>query len=338
MRWKRALHAAPMTTPPKPPFDLPPSEGPSGDPLIREALAWLVHLNSGEQKPEDEAKFAAWQAASEDHRRAAAKAKSIWQQMGPALVRQRKSRKRTIPVILAAIVGLSATAFMAGVFGPPASYFADHRSSTGEIRSVVLRDGSEVDLDTGTSFDVSDGGRTITLYTGQVFIKVKPGAKPFTVAAGRVRTQALGTAFAVRCDRGRATILVAESAVRVTESYRGQSGPVDVAAGRVVTVSRGTGITTPESADVEALLAWRQGELLFTKQPLSEVVAEIDRYRRGRILVLGSDIQRLPVTGNADLSDIDAFLESLQAALPVKVFRMPGLAIIRSDTARELAN
>jgi transmembrane sensor len=324
-----------MATPPKPPFELPPTEGPSGDPLIREGVAWLVHLNSGDETPEDWAAFDAWQQASEDHKAAAAKAKGIWEQIGPTLAKARKSRNRNIPVILAAAVGLSGLAFFGGLFGPPASYFADHRSSTGEVRSVVLRDGSEIDLDTGTSFDVSDGDRTITLYTGQVFVKVKPGnSRPFRVVAGDAQAQALGTAFAVRRDGDHATVAVSESAVRVTDARRSHAPPVDIATGQAVTLSGTAGLGVPQAADIRTLTAWRRGELVFTRRPLGEVVAELDRYRTGKILILGSTIRNLPVTGSVEINDVDAFLTSLQIALPVRVLRLPGLATIRRDSSR----
>jgi len=178
--------------PPKPPFDLPESEEDIRDPLAREALMWLAHLNSGEDKPEDWAGFEQWQQVSDERRRASAKAKRIWDQIGASLLQQRKPKTPKIPIVFIAVIGLAAASFWGGVFGPPASFFADYRSSTGEVKSVVLRDGSEVDLDTGTSFDVGDGDRTITLHTGQVFIKVKPNpGRAFAVIAGEARAQAL---------------------------------------------------------------------------------------------------------------------------------------------------
>lgn len=325
-----------MAKPPQPPFELPPSEKTSTDPLIREALAWLVHLHSGDEKPEDWAAFEDWQAASEDHRRAGAAAKQLWEQVGPALVQGRKSRNRSIPVVLAVAIGLSALAFFSGLFGPPASFFADYRSSTGEVRSVTLRDGSKVDLDTGTSFDVSDDDRTIILYTGQVFVAVSPDpARPFTVLAGTGRVHAIGTAFAVRRDANRVTVLVSESAVRVNVSRRGAARTADIAAGQAITFSPAE-LGAPETVDVAALTGWRRGELVFHDRPLGAVIAELERYRRGKIFILDAAIEQLAVTGNFDIRDPDAFLESLQLALPVRVHRMPGIAVIRRDPARLL--
>jgi transmembrane sensor len=325
----------PMATPPKPPFEIPPPpDADSGDPLTREGLAWLLHLNSGHESPEDRQAFETWANWSEAHTLAARRAKSMWEQLGQTLTRQGKPRKPTIPVLVVAALGFSALAFAGGIFGPPASLFADHRSSTGEVRTVTLRDGSRVDLDTGTSFDVSDGGRTITLHTGQVFVTVKPGnATPFAVVAGKTRAEAIGTAYAVRKNGDDARVVVSESAVRVSQEG-GTSAGVVVTAGAAVVVSASEGPRRPYSADVNEMMAWRHGELRFTRLPLAEVVAEAGRYRRGSTVIIGSGLGSLPVTGTVDIADVDAFFASLQAALPIKVIRLPGLVTIIRDPSR----
>lgn len=313
----------------------PPDASPR-DPLTREALAWLVKLHSGDETAQDWEQFQDWKATSEAHRRAAAQAEQLWERLGPALVRP-KARGRTIPLLLAAAIGLGAAAFAAGLFGPPASYFADYRTGTGEIRSVTLRDGSQVDLDSGTSFDVDVSHRTVTLHAGQIYVSVQSDPlRPFTVVAAEGSVRALGTAFAVRRDADRATVVVTEHAVRVTLGEEGSSRSAEVVAGQALSYSDAQGLGRPHPADVAALTAWRRGELQFDGWTLGDVVAEIDRYRRGRIVILDDAVRRLPVTGSFDTADTDAFLESIQIALPVTVTSLPGLAVIRRDPSRPL--
>jgi transmembrane sensor len=294
-----------------------------------------VHLNSGTDKPEDWLAFDQWQAASDAHRKAGERARIIWEQTGPSLLALRKSRFPKVPVIVAAAIGLSGLAFLGGLFGPPEYFFADYRSATGEVRTVVLRDGSEVDLDTGTSFDVRDGDRTIKLYTGQVYVRVKPDpGRSFAVVAGPARAQALGTAFAVRRDGRGATVLVTESSVRVSDERIGAQGAVTLSAGNAVSLTPDHGLGRPQTADVNALTAWRRGVLVFNGRPLAEAVSELERYRWGKIVVLGGSVGNLPVTGNVAIGNDDAFLKSLELVLPVKVLRLPGLVTIRRDGSR----
>ena len=313
--------------PPKPPFDIPEVNEAVPDPLAREAFHWLLHLHSGDETPDDWAAFDQWQESSPEHQAAGVRAQRIWDQIGASLVKTYRSRMPKLPVILAAVIGLGAFTFLSGQFGPPASFFADYRSSTGEIRSVTLRDGSEITLDTGTSFDVADSGRTVTLYTGQIFASVKPGhARPFTVIAGNAQAGALGTAFAVRRDGAQASIVVAESAVKVTDTGTGQTARVD--AGSAITLDPANGLGAPHQVDTGALTAWRHGELKFVDRPLREVVAELERYRRGRIAIVGGGIADLPVRATVNLHRADEFLASLEIALPVKVTRWPGLVLV----------
>lgn len=325
-----------MASVPKPPFDLPVSASQPRDPLTREALAWLVHLHSGAETAQDWADFQDWKAFDDAHARAAGQAEKLWERLGPALVRERKSGRKTIPVLIVAAVGLAGIAFAAGLFGPPAAFFADYSTSIGEIRSVTLRDGSQVDLDSGTSFDVDVWHRTITLHAGQIHVAVKPDPeRPFTVVAGEGSVRALGTAFAVRRDGDGATIVVTEHAVRVAHAHGHETHSADIAAGEAVSYSR-AGLGQPHKADITALTAWRRGELVFDGRPLGDVVAEMDRYRRGRIFILDDAIRRLPVTGNFEIADADAFFESIQLALPVSVTSVPGFTLIRRDPARSL--
>jgi transmembrane sensor len=294
---------------------------------------WFAHLHSGRETPEDWTAFDEWRAASPEHQRAGVRAKRIWDQIGTSLLQQYKSKLPKIPklpIIVLGVIGFSALAFFGGAFGPPQAFFADHRSATGEVRSVVLRDGSEVDLDTSTSFDVSDGDRTITLYTGQIYIKVKPDpARAFTVISGRARTQALGTAFAVRRDGKQSRVVVTESAVRVGSSQPGGPNNVRVDAGSTVAMRADGHLSDPQLADVAALTAWRHGQLKFVDRPLGEVIAELDRYRGGKILIFGNSIKSLSVTGSVDIAKLDQFLFSLEVIMPVRVIQLPGVVVIR---------
>lgn len=316
--------------PPKPPFDIPELNEAVPDPLAREAFHWLLHLHSGDETPDDWAAFDQWQEASPEHQAAGVRAQRIWDQIGASLVKTYRSRLPKLPVIVAAMIGLGSLAFLSGLFGPPESFFADYHSSTGEIRSVVLRDGSEITLDTGTSFDVADGDRTVTLYTGQIFVSVKPDhARPFTVIAGKAQARALGTAFAVRRDDTQASIVVTESAVKVTDTGTGESARVD--AGSAITFDAAGGLGAPHRVDTGALTAWRHGELKFVDRPLREVVSELERYRRGKIVIVGGGIADLPVRATVNLQRVDEFLSSLRIALPVTVAQWPGLVIVRRD-------
>jgi transmembrane sensor len=317
---------------PKPRLEPSPA-GDAFDPLVKEALAWIVRLHSGDETAADCAAFEDWKAASDRHAAAARQAEALWQSLRPALHTWRGSRRRVLSL---AVVTAAGVALAAGAALQPHSYtqlVADHRTATGEVRSIALKDGSVVDLDTDTAFDVSDDQRTLTLYSGQIFVKVAPDpSRPFRVVTEKAETRALGTAFAVRLDKDSERIVVTEHAVRVTTATRRS---VDVEEGQAVEIGPARS-EKPYRVDADSLLAWRKGGLQFRDLPFASVVAEVERYRPGRIVVLDDEVRRLAVTGNFDVGDTDAFLNAAAVSLPVSIARLPGLVVVWRDTSRPL--
>lgn len=312
-----------MNQPPKPPIQLPESAR-SKDPLRDEALAWIVHLHSGSETDSDWASFDAWRAFDDSHEEAAKNAEALWERLGPVL--SRKRGRRIITGLMIAAFGLSAVAFAFGLFGSPASLLADYRTSVGEIRSVTLVDGSQVDLDTATSFDVGADGRNISLHTGQIFVAVKPDRnRPFSVKSENIIIQALGTAFAVRRDGEATTVSVTESAVSLSDDRE----TIRVEAGELLTYSLATGFGQKRAIDMDTAASWRRGEVVFDNRPLSDVMTEVKRYQRGKILVIGDAAGRLPVSGVFGFRDADTLFASIELALPVQVIRLPGFTLMR---------
>jgi transmembrane sensor len=84
-----------------------------------------------------------------------------------------------------------------------------------------------------------------------------------------------------------------------------------------------------ERIDANTETAWRRGKLIFDRRPLGEVVADLERYRRGKIVVVRDDLDALEVTGVFDLADPEAILLTIEETLPVRVARLPFVTIIR---------
>ncbi|VVO43750.1 hypothetical protein PS726_06248 [Pseudomonas fluorescens] len=62
-----------------------------------------------------------------------------------------------------------------------------------------------------------------------------------------------------------------------------------------------------------------RAQLIFHDRPLPEVLAEIERHRRGIIWVSDAQLQALRFTGVLPTQDSDAALALLQAALPIRI-------------------
>lgn len=315
------------------------------DPITREAITWLVRTRSGTQTEQDHLAYKAWKARDVNHRAAAERAERLWQMMGPAFdgkapaaVKGRGPGKGPgrLPVVALALVGSAAALFALGAVGPDMSFLADETTEVGERRSVMLGDGSRVDLDTRTRFDVAEGGRRLTLHAGQIYVEVAvDSTRPFVVQSRDGRVEALGTAFVVRRDEVGTTVIVAESVVRVTAPASGAAvSAVDVAAGQETTFSPGTGASAPRPANLGSRTAWRRGELRFDGRPLGEVMDELGRYRRGVVVFTDERLRRLPVSGMFRLENVDSVMNAVALLAPVTVLRLPWVTIIQRGSER----
>ncbi len=306
------------------------------DPLTEKALEKLVHLHSGAETEADWADYEDWKAASAENRLAADRAETLWEKLGPALAPRRSSKPKSIPIILLVLLAsLAAMLVGSGWFGPPRYLFADQTTAVGERKEITLADGSKVEIDSDTAFDidVSQSKRELTLFTGQIFVTVTPDkSRPFMVKAGNGVARALGTAFGVRQDQDGTRVVVTESTVRVSGTASGRS--VDVHAGQQVDYSPQHGLGEPKRADLRVLTAWRTGQMIFEGQPLGDVVAEMSRYRWGTIVFADTSLKQLLVTGIFDTNDTDGLLNAIATVLPVKIDRVPGVTLIRRDTSR----
>ncbi len=64
-------------------------------------------------------------------------------------------------------------------------------------------------------------------------------------------------------------------------------------------------------------------------KPLGQVLAELERYRHGRILISDARLAGLEVSGVFDLDQPDALLRTLEQRYGLTVTYLPLLAVVR---------
>lgn len=297
------------------------------DPVEAAAAAWVVRLSSSDATEADRAAFAAWLAADPAHAAAHAEMEEFWHRLGHVPdARKRRTPKGATkgPAGLAALLVLGgALAWQAGL----ADWLrADLWSGVGAITHATLSDGSRVDLNTGTAIALRFTGaeRRVELLRGEAAFDVArdPG-RSFVVEGGGVSVRAVGTVFIVRADAAGRPVGVAEGRVDVGIAGR----HLDVSAGEAVVVPDGAAPTVVK-ADVGRAMAWRDGRLTVSGEPLSDVLATLGRYRRGRILLLDAKAGARRVTGAFDLGDTDEALDAIAASLSLRVTRVTPLLVL----------
>lgn len=204
---------------------------------------------------------------------------------------------------------------------------ADYRSGRTEQLALTLPDGSQVELNgnSAIALDFDERQRRMRLLRGEALFHAAPlgegESRPFVVEAADGTSRALGTVFAVRRDdsAGEAVVVsMLEHAVEVTAA----SGDSLVLSERERVRYDAGGLGAVAALDADAL-AWREGLLVFDRVPLSQAVAELNRYRREPLLLGDEALGRLLVSGVFRLDDLDAAVQTIAGALRVEVVTIP---------------
>ncbi len=293
--------------------------------IARQAAEWFALLLDDNATPQDLQRFRNWLDQDAAHVRAYARIEQLWGEAGvvPVLSHQSVSRRKLLKTGGAAVV-LSAAGFGAYRMIRPA---ADYSTGTGEVASFDLPDRSRLRLSTATavSLEFNAESRRLHLFGGEAFFEVAADNRPFTVTAGKLRATALGTAFCASATDTQAEIVVLEHVVRVETGARS----VRIGAGQAVS-SVGGRLSDIHAVDTETRLSWLQGRLVFISTPLSAVVKELEKWRRGRIIVTDEELGRRPVTLIFDVSRAEFIPDLLRQGISARVETWtPWLTLIR---------
>jgi transmembrane sensor len=319
---------------------------------LEQAVGWRVRLAESPELYAEE--LSSWLAQDPRNREAWRSAQASWDFLGehatsPAVISLRRaalayasntirsqavaSRPRRFPawVATAAVIFVAVSASTAWYLQRPDSY----RTALGERRAVTLADGSQITLDSSSEVVVrySANARALTLVRGQARFDVTHDVeRPFTVTANGRRVVATGTAFDVDLLGSEFLVTLIEGHVVVlpqskpvgsaerTSATRARSSdgsPIALDAGQqLVMSSHAAPRVTP--VDIERVMAWERGKIVFNDEPLASVVERMNRYISRRIDITDERVAALRISGMFHVGDVRGFVSTLTTYLPVK--------------------
>lgn len=338
------------------------------DAIADEARYWVGLLLAGEPTDNDRAAFEVWLRQSPRHRSEFEKAERVWTALGASdriaeWVKDIEQAVLHLPepprfkaywlkmtggfalVAAIALMLIIGSGFVERLIDPaietvdvePVQYV----TGIAEMRTVMLEDDTALTLGGASSVEVryTDNVRQTSLLKGSVYYNVTKDAKrPLTVEVAGSRIGVLGTAFGVRLGADQVDVSVSEGVVTI-----GKTKEVDVAgvyasepvtkivAGRKVSADLSGNITYEGKTNLQTDLSWVEGYLTYTEAPLSEVIADINRYRVKQVALLDAELKDLQVTVSFRTDQIDQFLVGLPVAYPVVVREDAGRTMIRTQ-------
>ena len=76
--------------------------------------------------------------------------------------------------------------------------------------------------------------------------------------------------------------------------------------------------------------AWQRGLLIFREEPLVDVLAEVNRYWQGRIILLNADLGQRRVTARIELARVGEVISYVQSVLGAQVRTLLGGVVLLS--------
>lgn len=157
----------------------------------------------------------------------------------------------------------------------------------GEQKTVTLPDGSVVELNSDSRLQYARGfqawpfvpaaRRAVTL-DGEGFFQVARGGRPFVVATFHARVEVAGTQFNVRTRQRSTSVTLASGRVRVTTAGdANRAVTLQQEGGRVRVTEREMAAEQVSAEALDRVLAWRRQGFAAVEQPISEILAELER-------------------------------------------------------------
>ena len=299
------------------------------DQIEDEALAWLMRTTSGNFTQQQE--LTNWLNQSSKHRLVFENAQQLWQGLGglrehPLISKNRGQAKKhhsnhRVFLSRLSLAMAACLALIAVLFNINPAWHAEYHTAVGEQQSISLADASTVYLNSGSAIDpdYSPEQRRIKLVAGEAeFVVSKDKSRPFIVVADGQEIKALGTDFIVKIQPQGISVTVIESSVQVSQPDLNTIIPVVLYPGQRIDSITGQSPSPISTVELSRANSWRFNRLIFESETLDNVIAEINRYRKGHIFLGRRSLANYRVSGVFNISELDKLLTVINKTLPVK--------------------
>lgn len=298
------------------------------------AALFLLSREEPDWSPQREVEFQAWLALSDRHRavfwrlehgwRAADRVTAIG--IAPLRPPQLTAAARTLAWRAGAAIAASLLIALGAsiMIGKPQSAPRYERfASSDQPRTLSFADGSKIELNVYSQVHVAMNGRSrlVTLDRGEAFFDVRHDEKrPFEVRIDGYQVTDLGTKFVIRKDDEGIRTAVLEGEVELGLADQTVSKAHLMKPGDWAVTRRGT--TYARSGDlnqVEAMIGWRKGLIIFNHAPLAETTRDFNRYNDRKLVIADPAVAAIRIDGAFKTGNIAGFARLMRDAYGLRV-------------------
>jgi transmembrane sensor len=327
------------------------------DDIAEQARTWLIRMRSGKATQADVRAYRRWCAAHPEHAQKAESLSDIWSAL-PAAVAVYEERNGAIDFSMPeesrhvsrparrAFVGFAVAAGASWLaLRPPlqlwpavSDFAADYRTGTGEQRRIALSERVVVEMNTQTRINVlaAQAGQPVShgidLLAGEAeVVAAVPVASqtsaihPVVVVAGRGRLEAQVARFDIRRTREQTCVTCVAGSI----AFEHPQQQLTLTANEQL-IYNDSNLRVVSGVDPHTVIAWRQGRLVFDGVPLVDVIAEINRYRPGKVILRNAALGRRLVKAEFSIATVGNAIEMIHDAYGAHVTELPGNIVLLS--------
>jgi transmembrane sensor len=209
-------------------------------------------------------------------------------------------------------------------------------TTVGERRQFRLADGTGVVLgpESRLVVDRRSSDRSVSLQGAGYFAVAHDPSHPFTVTAGTVKIQDVGTAFSIQTDgSGGVRVAVASGSIALGPRESGRASAEMLRARDRATVNASGLVGIERSAVSDDDLAWVQGRLVFHDTPVIRVGTELYRWYGVRLRLADSTLSNLHLTASFSGESVDRVLNVIALSLGARIEREGNVATLYRASA-----
>ncbi|UXM96445.1 FecR domain-containing protein [Bartonella sp. HY329] len=311
------------------------------DTEIEQASAWFARMQAKNIDKNTKKAFNAWLNQNKNNQIAYDKTLALWEDLAlPATVLAKTGAYKPIKkapakfffkwsAISASLCCLFAALVLWFDNGLIERHFAQYSAAIGKFQNIELADGSHLYLDSDSAINTnfSHETRQIELIRGRVWFDVaRDENRPFIVKTADAQIEVLGTVFTAEKISNDVEVIVERGKVLVKNNNNDQLVLEKNDAAHISNKN----IQRMENIDPDIALSWRKGMIIVNQKPLRDVVNQISRYSKAKVIFADQSLGDLPVTGIFLTNDNQTIFNSFETVMGLKIYKVSDLLLFIS--------